>query len=340
MGKLAQLLRILAIFILATPLLTANAAERGQIVGGKIHEAPDWFKESFLDIAEDVAEASEADKHLLLFFQLNGCPYCDRMLHENFEAEPNMGFIKTHFDAIAINVRGDREIAFNEEIEVTEKELSEVLAVWSTPAILFMDENNRTVARVNGYRAPQRFRQVLEFVSTKAYRETKLADYLNARLDKDIYQLRSNPLFKDVRDLSAVEGPLMVIFEDGACYDCDEFHDGILAHPKVRKEIAPFTIVRFDADSPESINDVDGSPTTPARLAQKYNMIYRPGVLVFDEGELVRRVDSLVYPHHFKEGMRYVAGGFYKQTDYQSYSLQRTEELLAAGETIDLGPPE
>jgi hypothetical protein len=68
-------------------------------------------------------------------------------------------------------------------------------------------------------------------------------------------------------------------------------------------------------------------------------MIYRPGVLVFDDGNLLRRHDSLTFPHHFKESMRYVAGGYYQQSDYQSYSLQRTEELLAAGVDIDLSRP-
>jgi hypothetical protein len=68
-------------------------------------------------------------------------------------------------------------------------------------------------------------------------------------------------------------------------------------------------------------------------------MTYRPGVLVFDDGNLLRRHDSLTFPHHFKESMRYVAGGYYQQTDYQTYSQQRTEELLAAGVDIDLGRP-
>ena len=68
-------------------------------------------------------------------------------------------------------------------------------------------------------------------------------------------------------------------------------------------------------------------------------MIYRPGVLAFDDGNLVRRHDSLTFPHHFKESMRFVAGGYYKQTDYRSYSEKRTEELLAAGVIIDLGRP-
>lgn len=331
---------VIAVFLgLALPAQAAETTTRGSITGGVAHEAPDWFKESFLDIADDVDDATDAGKHVLLFFQLNDCPYCDRMLEECFEAEPLSAYIQQHFDTIAINVRGDRDIAFNEEISVTEKELSEILKVAATPAILFLDQDNKTVVRVNGYRAPERFRKVLEFVATKSYQTTSLGDYMQARLDKNVYQLRANPLFSEVSDLSTVDGPLMVIFEDGGCYDCNEFHDGILAHELVRKEIEPFTIVRLDASSNETIIDPYGNETTPAELARKHEMIYRPGVLAFDDGNLVRRHDSLTFPHHFKESMRYVAGKHYQQTDYRNYSLQRTESLLEAGVVIDLGRP-
>ena len=340
MKRLENTLVILALIAISGSVYSAETGNRGAIVGGVAHEPPAWFKESFLEIADDVDDAIEAEKHVMLFFDLNGCPYCDRMLEESFTAEPLSSYIQQHFDVIAINIQGDREIAFNEEISVSEKKLGEILKVYSTPALLFLNEDNKTIVRVNGYRAPERFQLVLEFVATRSYRTTSLGDYLQAKLDKNVYQLRPNPLFSDVTDLSSVDGPLMVIFEDGSCYDCNEFHDGILAHEQVREEIAPFTIVRLDADSNATILDVYGNETTPAELARKHEMIYRPGVLVFDDGNLLRRHDSLTFPHHFKESMRYVAGGYYQQMDYQSYSQQRTEELLAAGVDIDLGRPE
>ena len=200
-----------------------------------MHPPPAWFKESFLEIADDVDEASEAGKHVLLFFELNGCPYCDRMLTESFEAEPLSSYIQKNFDVIAINIQGDREIAFNDEVSVTEKQLGEILKVYSTPALLFLNEHNQTVVRVNGYRAPERFRQVLEFAATRSYRSASLADYLQAKLDRNVYRLRDNALFSNITDLSEVDGPLMLIFEDGSCYDCDEFHDGILTDERVRR---------------------------------------------------------------------------------------------------------
>ena len=41
-----------------------------------------------------------------LFFNLNACPYCARMLDESFREEPNKGLIQTHFDVISLNVLG------------------------------------------------------------------------------------------------------------------------------------------------------------------------------------------------------------------------------------------
>lgn len=337
-------MRLFSNFVITLSLLMLgnghlNAAERGTIIGGVTHQAPSWFKESFLDIADDVDEAAEENKHVILFFQLNDCPYCDRMLSESFESEPLTSYIQQHFDTIAINVRGDREIAFNEDISVTEKELSKILEVFATPAIVFLNNENETIARVNGYRAPQRFQTVLEYVATGAYESLTLGDFQSAKLARNVYQLRDNTLFSNITDLSSVDGPLMVIFEDGSCYDCNEFHDGVLAHEDVLREISAFTIVRLDTDSDQVITDLSGNKTTAGDLARQYNMLYRPGVLAFDDGNLIRRTDSLVFPHHFKELMRFVAGGFHKELDYATYSQQRTEELLSSGVTIDLGRP-
>ena len=337
-GSLSSALFLLISVLYAFQSIAADST-RGKIVGGVAHSAPSWFKESFLEIADDVDEATANGKHVLLFFQLNDCPYCDRMLEETFEAELLISFIQKNFDSIAINVRGDREIVYNEEISVTEKELSEILDVTATPAIVFLDESNKAVVRVNGYRAPERFKQVLEFVASMAYQSTSLSEYMQDKMKRDVYQLRDNPMFTEVTDLSAIKGPLMVIMEDGSCYDCNEFHDGILAHPLVSEEIKPFTIVRLDADSNSEMIGVDGRPTTPKNMAEEYEMNYRPGVLAFNESKLIMRHDSLIFPHHFKESMRYVAGGFYKQSDFQTYSDNRTEELLSQGVIIDLGRP-
>ncbi|MBI3874070.1 MAG: thioredoxin, partial [Arcobacter sp.] len=69
---------LMSILILVT--LSHGASK---ISGGSEHEIPTWFKQSFLDIPEDVNEASKNNKHLMLFVDLDGCPYCTKMLNES-----------------------------------------------------------------------------------------------------------------------------------------------------------------------------------------------------------------------------------------------------------------
>ena len=333
-GNKFFLLIIIVFFF--TNMAIGSEVTRGQTIGASTHVVPSWFKDSFLDIKEDVDEAAVSGRHVLLFFQLNGCPYCDRMLNESFEAEPLTRFIQDHFDTIAINVRGDREIAFNESLVVTEKQLSNILKVQATPAIILLDENNTQVVRVNGYRAPERFKHILEFVHSRSYKTTTLADYMQAHLSKDAYRPKNKPQFVKATDFSMIEGPLMVIVEDSTCYDCKEFYEDLLTHTLVKKEIAAYTVVQVDVSSNQILTDVDDEQITATELVSKYQMIYRPGVLLFNEGKLIRRHDSLAFPHHFKESLRYVAGRFYKTQTYSNYSQKRTDELLSQGITIDL----
>jgi len=329
---------IYTLFFISLWSATTSAAERGEITGGAPHELPSWFKESFLEIADDVEEATDENRHVMLFFHLTNCPYCNRMLTESFEADPLKSYIQDNFDVIVINIKGDRDVAFNEEISVSEKALAEQLNVFATPAIMFLNQDNKAVARVDGYRAPARFQQVLNYVSKKAYSDnTSLNDYINKNLDRKVYTLRDNPNFKDIKDLSTVKGPMMVIFEDGTCHDCPEFHDKVLAHKDVMTELKPYTVVRLDTDSAQEIIDPKGNKTTAKAMADALNMIYRPGVAVYDEGELVRRTDSLIYSFHFKEGLRYISGGHYKTKEYRDYSEARREELLSSGVNIYLG---
>ena len=338
MKRLHGIFLLILTITLSAPGL--QAAERGQLTGGVVHNAPDWFKDSFLEIADDAEEAADEGKHLILFFQTKGCPYCHKMLAESFEPEPMTSYIQEHFDVISLSTNGFRDVAFNEEVSYTEMELAEYLEVRATPAIIFLNSDNQQVARVNGYRAPERFKTILEYIQSKSYESMTLQAYLESNLQKDIYTLRDNRHFKDITDLSSVEGPLMVILEDSACNDCNKFHDRLLSRSEVDEVMAKLTVVRLDTDSDTVITDVDGSKITALELARKHEMSYRPGILVYDKGELMRRNDSLLYSHHFRLGLNYIADRAYEWEDYRTYRDRVVEEILASGQDISFSEPD
>lgn len=53
--------------LLAFMVSSAFAAEPGRLTGGEKYDIPHWFKQSFLEFAEDAADAAEADRHAMVF---------------------------------------------------------------------------------------------------------------------------------------------------------------------------------------------------------------------------------------------------------------------------------
>ncbi|MEE9319707.1 MAG: thioredoxin fold domain-containing protein [Granulosicoccus sp.] len=309
-----------------------SAAEPGNIVGIEDFEIPDWFKSSFLEIAEDAGEAGEQDKHVLLFFHLNNCPYCSKTLAENFDAGENSEFIQANFDSIDINIKGDLEVVFNEEITLSEKELANALKVNYTPTIIFINGDNEPVLRIDGYRDSKRFRTALEFVESRAYQEKSLAEYAEATTTGS-YTFRDHPAFTELTDLhKAAENPLAVVFEDQYCGNCDEVHDTLFAREGVRKALSELTVVRLDALSTERIIDPAGNETTPKQMAADLQLTYSPAIVLYDRGEQKARIDSHLYSWYFNGFVKWVAGRHYEaHPEPYSYIKSLREARLAAG---------
>ncbi len=319
-------------------LLSNGSFAAGKVTGGVMSQHPEWFKESFLDIGEDVEEAAEEGKHVILFMHLNGCPYCNKMSEENFKHSPDAEFIQEHFDVIAINIKGDREVAFNEELTLSEKQLADLVKVNYTPTTVFLNQENQVVLKLNGYRSVEKFGQALRYVQEKKYGEMKLADYVGQLQVPSRYPFLDHPLFTDLTDLSSVKTPLAILFEDSGCDACDTLHEGHLKNPAITSVLEKMTVVRLDANSEAPITDVEGNVTTAKAFAKQLGLTYRPGIVLFDKGEEIRRIDGLLYSFHFEEVLRYVAERHYEQypTDFYEYLGVRTQELLKAGFNIDL----
>lgn len=164
-----------------------------------------------------------------------------------------------------------------------------------------------------------------------------LSEYLDKVKNKTLYTLKPNKMFKDIKDLSKIKGPLAVIFEDGSCTQCNYLHNVTLKNKDVQDELSKVTVVRFDAMSKEKITTPDGKTTTPYDWAKEIKLDYRPGILLFDEGKERARIDALLFSFHFKEMIRYVSGKYYKKYNtYLDYLSPRQDELLKQGININL----
>jgi len=322
---------------LSTTLPVLSATPQGRVTGGKIYHLPPWFKKSFLDFREDLQEAKQRNRHLIIFVHLDECPYCARLLEENFQEGRNRKFMEKHFDVVALNTRGANPVEWFDGKTYLEKELTAHLKVVATPTLLFVDPSGKIVLRLNGYRQPPAFRQALEFVHSRHYRSQPLASYVAQQKLKTVYRFRPHPYFTEADSLRGYQGPLAVIFEDKDCADCNEVHERVFNHAGVLPELKKYRVVRLDAYSDSPMVDIDGNRTTPREWAKRLNVVYRPGVVLFNEGKERARVDGMQHHFHFRMWLSYVSGQHYKRYPrFRDYNHARQEELLKQGVTIDL----
>ncbi|MDY0007841.1 MAG: thioredoxin fold domain-containing protein [Spongiibacteraceae bacterium] len=326
----------------ATPDAGGTVLQGG--VNPGYHDKPEWFKNSFMDLNEDVAEARAAGRRVLLYFYQDGCPYCEKLLRENFGDAAIAAKTQRLYDVIAINLWGDREVTGMDGAGVTEKQFAERLKVMYTPTLLFLDDAGAPLLRLNGYYAPERFDIALDYGARRETDDLSFRDYAARRAGaRPVSQLQANPLFLApphalARNRVAAQRPLLVLFEQADCAACAEFHREILARPESRALLQRFDAVQLDMWSDATLVRPDGKRSSAAEWARQLNIQYTPSLVFFDEqGKEVFRTEAYLRTFHIQSVMEYIASGAYRrQPNLQRYIQERADHLREQGVAVDL----
>ncbi len=316
--------------------------ETGMVNPG-YEDKPDWFKVSFLDLYDDIADAAAHNRRLMLFFYQDGCPYCKKLIEDNFGQRSIAIKTRKYFDVVAINIWGDREMTIGDKT-MTEKQFAAALKVQYTPTLLFFNKHNKVVFRANGYYPPEKFSSVLDYVGQK--QETKLS-YLDYVARHPIRQSSTGVLhtgitsIKDTHNLKAALQPgkhLLVMFEQKQCKACDELHLDILKRKESRDLLRRLNVVVLDMWSENPVVTPDGTTMSVNQWAKKIGIEYAPSLVYFnDQGKEVFRSDAYLKAFHLQSGMDYVISNAYKtQPNFQRYINGRAEKLREHGVTIDI----
>ncbi|MBT3017329.1 MAG: thioredoxin fold domain-containing protein [Candidatus Thiodiazotropha sp. (ex Clathrolucina costata)] len=340
-------LTILSILLLfAVPQSQAAGSEEGLgqgLVNPGFHDKPAWFKNSFLDLQEDLQEAAEEDKRVILYFHQDGCPYCAKLLNENFSIKAIVDKTQEAFQLVAINIWGDREVTGLSGEATTEKAFAASMKVMYTPTMLFLNEQGRRVLRINGYYAPHRFMAALDYVAGREERKLSFRDYLariqpvasTGKLHRESNYLQS-PM--DLRRPSGADRPLLVLMEMKQCPPCDELHQEILPQSALQESLQGFDVALVDIWSGEELITPDGKRMKATKWAESLGIQYAPSMLFFDgSGREVFRSEAYLRSFHTHAVIDYVGSGSYRdQPNFQRFVQARADEMRARGEVVDL----
>lgn len=316
-----------------------GALEAGMVNPGYV-EQPAWFKTSFLDLNEDIAEASESGKRLMIYFYQDGCPYCKKLLQDNFGQRDIAEKTRENFDVVSLNIWGDRDVSLG-EVTTTEKDFAERLKVMYTPTLIFFNEEGKPVLRANGYYPPQKFDAALDYVLQHKDKTQSFREYLagagarqtEGKLHTDVATMQSPYDFSKSSD-----NHRLVMFEQKQCKECDELHLDILQRDESKQQLKKFDVAVLDMWSEDKLIRPDGQKVAVKDWARDLNIQYAPSLVYFDpQGNEVFRSDGYLRAFHVQSIMDYVSSGAYKeQPNFQRYIDNRAHDLREQGIEVDL----
>lgn len=298
---------------------------------------PDWFKVSFLDLSEDNMEAAEDNKHLMVMFTQDFCPYCKALIEKNLTQASIRDHFDQHFDVVSLDIWGDREVYGLDGDRTTEKEIARALDVQFTPTLIFFDAQGQSVLRLNGYVSPADMQLALEYVSQARYRDETIFEYLAKQQPSNSGKtLHSQPFFSTDLNLAGQRRATAILFEQTECPDCETFHRCVLSLPQVQERFAPFHAVQLDIWSNQMLVTPQGEHISARDYAKRMNIAYAPTLVLLDsEGEEVIRAESQLRNFHTEALLEFVSDDVYtREPNFQRYIEERGDRIRASGNPV------
>ena len=268
---------------------------------------PDWMSPAFVDLESDLETVRKQGKTgVMVLFTTQGCTYCAEFINRSLGDPDLRQRVQENFVSIGLELFDDNFMIDHYGNEVSIKHFAEQQKAGMAPTLLFYGPDNDLVFRAVGYQSPERFGAILDYLVSGSQREMTFRDYLRRagddpeKGDSTYTVLRPDPLFARppyalARQPIAADRPLLVIFEQTGCGDCQRFHDKVLALAEVRALLERFEVVRLDArDAETPVLAPDGRRTTPAAWFAAEGFSRVPALLFVDEaGSTVLRNDAV-----------------------------------------------
>jgi thioredoxin-related protein len=143
-----------------------------------------FFNETWGQFPEELEKArAEGKQGILLFFELDECPFCHRMKTTVLNQPEVQAFFREHFLNFAIDIEGDVEMTdFNGKL-TTQKSFSEKdNRVRATPVFAFYDLQGKQIVRYTGATSGvDEFLLLGEYVAQGIYKEMPFTKYKRSK---------------------------------------------------------------------------------------------------------------------------------------------------------------
>ena len=177
---------VILFMMLALPSFAAELGDDG------LHKT-DWMRDTFKDLREDLDEANNEGKRLVLMIEQRGCIYCRKMHEEVFVVPEIEDMLSEQFFVVQINMFGDIEVIDFDGTSLPEKYMVKRWGALFTPNLIFLPGDvaddaiavQAAVANMPGAFGKHTTKNLLTWVLEKGYEGEESFQKYHARKFQD-----------------------------------------------------------------------------------------------------------------------------------------------------------
>jgi len=146
-----------------------------------------FFDQHLGNFAEELENARDENKKgILIFFEMDECPFCFRMKTTVLNQPEVIQYFKKHFLIFPVDIEGSVEVVDFQGKTTLERDFAfKQNRVRATPVFAFFDLNGKRVARYTGPTSSvEEFMWLGQFVVGEEYKNTNFIRYKRARRKK------------------------------------------------------------------------------------------------------------------------------------------------------------
>lgn len=139
-----------------------------------------FFDTTFGDFTEELELAEEEGKKgILIFFEMDECPFCHRMKTTVLNQPDVIEYFKKHFRIFQVDIEGDIEMTDFDGNVTTQKDFAfKQHRVRATPVIAFFDLSGQRMTRYTGATSSkEEFMLLGEYVVDDHYKQTSFTRF-------------------------------------------------------------------------------------------------------------------------------------------------------------------
>jgi len=139
-----------------------------------------FFNETWGNFSEELETArAEGKKAILIFFEMDGCPFCHRMRTTVLNQPKVQKYYRKHFLNFSVNIEGSLEVTDFFGKPMLQKDFAfKVNRVRVTPVFAFYDLEGKQIARYTGPTSnAEEFMLLGEFVAKGFYKKMRFTKY-------------------------------------------------------------------------------------------------------------------------------------------------------------------